>query len=146
MTDGTPGTSAVAAGLQAPAIRPGTARAWFLRAQDSPRDNVQAAAPIVFANGAPVGNLPVNSGFFRDFASGTYRFTVEAYGLPTPQATTIEVAAGTETYLQVQWAASWQQGYPGAGWSFAPNTFIITPMSPQVAQAYLPTLAYLGPR
>src|SRR5215469_10479929 len=93
----TPATSEVAAGPQAPAIRPGTARVWFLRAQDSPRGNVQAAAPIIFANGASVGNLPVNSGFSRDFAPGIYRFTVEAYGLPTAQATTIQVAAGTET-------------------------------------------------
>ncbi|MBV8524470.1 MAG: hypothetical protein JOY71_20485 [Acetobacteraceae bacterium] len=103
-------------------------------------------APVIFANEAPIGNLPINSKFFRDFAPRTYRFTVQAYGLPTPQATTLQLAPGTETYLQVQWAASWQQGYPEAGWGFAPNTFIITTMSPQVAQAYLPTLAYLGPR
>jgi hypothetical protein len=37
-------------------------------------------------------------------------------------------------------------GYPEAGWSFAPNTFAILTMSPQVAQAYLPTLTYLGQR
>jgi len=33
-----------------------------------------------------------------------------------------------------------------ADFSFAPNTFAIFTMSPQVAVAYLPTLAYLGPR
>lgn len=141
-------TTAVAAEAQAqaPAIRSGMARVWFLRAQDSPRGNVQAAAPTIFANGAPIGNLPVNSKFSRDFAPGTYQFTVQAYGLPTPQATTLQLAPGTEAFLQVQWAASWQQGYPEAGWGFAPNTFIITTMSPQVAQAYLPTLAYRGER
>ena len=146
LTQGVPVTTAVAAAAQAPANRAGTARVWFLRASDSPGGNVQAAAPTVFANGAPVGDLPVNSEFFRDFALGTYRFTVEAYGLRTPQAATIQLAPGTETYLQVQWAASWQQGYPEANFGFAPNTFIITTMSPQLAQAYLPTLAYLRPR
>jgi hypothetical protein len=137
---------AAAAAAQAPAIRPGTARVWFLRASDSPRGDVQGAAPIVFANQAPVGDLPVNSKFFRDFTPGTYRFTVQAYGLPTPQATTLQLAPGTQAFLQVQWGASWQQGYPEAGFGFAPNTFIITTMSPQLAQAYLPTLDYLGPR
>jgi hypothetical protein len=151
LTQGIPVTPAVAAAAQAaaaqePAIRPGTARVWFLRAQDSPGGNVRAAAPTVFANSAPVGDLPVNSEFFRDVAPGTYRFTVEADGLPTAQATTIQLAAGTAAYLQVQWAASWQQGYPEANFGFAPNTFIITTPPPQVAQAYLPTLAYLGPR
>ena len=127
---------AAAAAAQTPAIRPGMARVWFLRAQDSPRGNVQAAAPVIFANEAPIADLPINSKFFRDFAPGSYRFTVQAYGLPTPQATTLQLAPGTQTYLQVQWAASWQQGNPDAGWGFAPNTLIITTMSPQEAQAY----------
>jgi hypothetical protein len=37
---------------------------------------------------------------------------------------------------------SWEEGYPEAGYSFAPNTFGILTMSPQLAQAYLPTLTY----
>jgi hypothetical protein len=56
------------------------------------------------------------------------------------------LAAGTQTYLQAQWIASWQVGYPEADFSFAPNTFAILTMWPQVAQAYLPTLTYLGQR
>ena len=32
------------------------------------------------------------------------------------------------------------------GFSFAPNTFAVLTASPQVAQAYLPTLSYLGQR
>lgn len=131
---------------QAPPLRPGMARVWFLRASDSPRGYVQAAAPVIYANGVPVGNLPVNGKFYRDLAPGAYAFSVQSYGLPTSQATTVQLAAGAPTYLQVQWAASWQFGFPESGWGFAPNTFVITPMSPQVAQAYLPTLAYLGAR
>ena len=132
-------------------IRPpasGTARVWFWRGWDSPsgQSYVFAAAPQVYANAAPVGNLPVGSSFFRDFAPGTYTFMVEPYGLPTSQATTLQLAAGTQSYLQAQWVASWQFGYPEADFSFAPNTFAIFPASPQVAQAYLPTLTYLGER
>jgi hypothetical protein len=133
---------------QIPAIAPGTARVWFLRGWDAPSGQgfVYAATPIVFANGQPVGDLPVSTGFFHDFSPGTYRFTVEPYGLPTPQAATVQLAAGTQSYLQAQWIASWQEGYPEADFSFAPNTFAVLTMSPQVAQAYLPTLTYLGQR
>lgn len=145
-TQNTPAAGPDAVEGQAPTPARGLARVWFLRASDSPRGSVQAAAPTIFANGAPVASLPVNSKFYRDFAPGTYSFTVQSYGLPTDQAATVQLAAGTQTYLQVQWAASWQFGFPEAGWSFKPNTFVITPMSPQMAKAYLPTLAFLGSR
>jgi hypothetical protein len=131
-----------AAQAQTAALAPGTARVWFLRTEDSANGNVYAAAPIIYANGAPVGNIPVGTEFYRDFSPGTYRFTVQSYGLPTGQADTVSLAPGTQTYLQIQWAASWQYGYPQAGYSFAPNTFVIGTMSPQLAQAYLPTLTY----
>ena len=101
---------------------------------------------MIYANGAPIATIPQGTGFYRDFAPGTYKFTVQPYGLPTPQATTLQLAAGTETYLNVDWVASWTQGYAPASYSFAPNTFAILAMAPQVAQAYLPTLGYLGER
>ena len=133
---------------QIPAIAPGTARAWFFRGWDAPSGQgfVYAAAPTIYANGTPVGNIPTGSYFFRDFPPGTYSFTVEPIGLPTPQAATIQLAAGTQSYLQAQWVASWQFGYPEADFSFAPNTFGVLTASPQVAQAYIPTLTYLGQR
>jgi hypothetical protein len=148
LTDCTSETKVTASQVQIPAIAPGTARVWFLRGWDAPsgQNYVYAATPSVFANGATVGNLPVGTSFFRDFSPGTYTFTVEPYGLPTPQATTVQLAAGTQSYLQAQWVASWEFGYPEADYSFAPNTFAVFPMSPQVAQAYLPTLSYLGQR
>ncbi len=101
---------------------------------------------MIYANGAPFANIPQGTGFYRDFAPGAYRFTVEPFGLPTGQATTIQLAAGTESYLQVDWVASWTQGYAPASWNFSPNTFAILAMPPKVAQAYLPTLGYLGER
>ena len=148
LADCTPQAKVTASQAQIPDIAPGTARVWFLRGWDAPsgQNYVYAATPSVFANGAPVGNLPVGSSFFRDFSPGTYTFTVEPYGLPTPQATTVQLAAGTQNYLQAQWVASWEFGYPEADYSFAPNTFAVMAMSPQLAQAYLPTLSYLGQR
>lgn len=133
---------------QIPVLAHGAARVWFLRAWDSPSGQkyVYGAAPVVFANGAPVGDIRTGTEFFRDFPPGTYRFTVQPFGLPTSQETTMQLAAGTESYLHVQWAASWEFGYPEADFSFAPNTFVIVPMSPQVAQSYLPTLTNLGQR
>ncbi len=144
----TPQAKVTTSQAQIPSAAAGTARVWFLRGWDAPSGQtyVYAASPMVFANGAAVGDLPVGSSFFRDFSPGTYTFTVEPYGLPTPQATTLQLAAGTQSYLQAQWIASWQVGYPEADFSFAPNTFAILTMSPQVAQAYLPTLSYLGQR
>ncbi len=136
----------IPAGANLPAIEPGMARVWFVRASNLPRGDVQAAAPMIFANGAPVATIPVQTGFFHDFQPGTYRFTVEPYGLPTAQAEIVPLAAGTQTYLQVLWAASWETGYPEAGWGFGPNTFNILTMPPRLAQAYLPTLTYSGPR
>ena len=131
-----------------PVLAPNTARVWFLRGWDSPSGQgyVYTAEPAIFANGVPVGGIRTGTEFFRDIPPGTYRFTVQPIGLPTPQETTLQLAAGTETYLQVQWAASWQFGYPEVDFSFAPNTFVIMTMSPQVAQAYLPTLTNLGQR
>jgi len=138
-----PQTVAAAAETQVPALAPGTARVWFLRSPGSLNGNVWAAEPEIYANGAPVGDNPVGSKFYRDFRPGTYRFTVQSCGgLPTGAADTVYLAPGTQTYLEIQWSASWQEGYPEAGYNFAPNTFGILTMSPQLAQAYLPTLAY----
>lgn len=132
---------------QGPALQPGTARVWILRQSDPDNGNAQAAAPMVFANATAMGRSPAGTAFFRDLPLGTYTFTVEPYGgLPTGQTSTVQLASGTDSYLQVQWLASWQLGYPEAGWSFEPNTFGILTMSPQVAKAYLPVLTYLGQR
>lgn len=133
---------AAAAPAQTSAIPEGMARVWFLRTAGSLNGNVWAAAPEIYANGAPVGDIPAGTEFYRDFRPGTYRFTVQPYGLPTGAADTVYLAPGTQTYLEIQWLASWEEGYPEAGYSFAPNTFGILTMSPQLAQAYLPSLSY----
>jgi hypothetical protein len=129
------------------AVSPGMARVWFYRPQLTPQFGaVTAFSPVISANGAPIADIPPGTTFYRDFAPGTYRFTVQPLGLPTPQATTLALAPGTQDYLLVDWIPSWTQGYPQAGYSFSPNTFGILSSAPQVAQAYIPTLNYLGER
>jgi hypothetical protein len=137
-----PEADATAAEAQTATIAPGMARVWFLRPAGSLNGNVGAAAPMIYANGAPIGDIPAGSEFYRDFRPGTYSFTVQPYGLPTGQADTVQLTPGTQTYLEIQWLASWEEGNPEAGWGFAPNTFGILTMSPQLAQAYLPSLTY----
>lgn len=141
-----PNAAATVSQAQIPPAPAGMARVWFIRGSISPNPAVQAFAPMVYANGAPVADMPQGADFYRDFAPGTYRFTVQPYGLPTGQATTLQLTPRIVAYLQVDWVSSWTQGYPQASWNFNPNTFAILTMTPQVAQAYLPTLAYLGPR
>jgi hypothetical protein len=133
---------AVAAEPQVPALAPGMARVWFLRPAGSLNGNVWAASPEIYANGARIGEIPAGAEFYRDFRPGTYRFAVQPYGLPTGAADSVQLAPGMETYLEIQWVGSWEEGHPEAGWGFSPNTFGILTMSPQLAQAYLPTLTY----
>ena len=148
LADCAPQAKVTTSQAQIPAIAPGAARVWFFRGWDSPsgQNFVFAAAPTIYANSAPVGDIPTGSSFFRDFPPGTYSFTVEPIGLPTAQAATVQLAAGTQSYLQGQWVASWEFGYPERDFEFAPNTFAVLTTAPQVAQAYLPTLTYLGQR
>jgi hypothetical protein len=120
----------------------GTARVWFLRPTASSVPSLVGAAPIVFVDGKPIGRAAGGTAFYRDFPPGTYSFSVEPYGLPTGQTDTVQLEPGTETYLQVQWISSWEIGVAEQGWSFAPNTFAVLTMSPQVAQPYLRTLAF----
>jgi hypothetical protein len=133
---------ATAAEPQVPALAPGMARVWFLRPAGSLNGNVWASSPEIYANGAAIGDIPPGAEFYRDFRPGTYRFTVQPYGLPTGAADAVQLAPGMETYLEIQWVGSWGEGYPEACWGFAPNTFGILTMSPQLAEAYIPTLTY----
>ena len=106
---------------QIPAIAPGMARVWFLRPAGSSNGNVWATAPMIYANGASIGDIPAGTEFYRDFRPRMYSFTVQPYGLPTGQADTVQLAPGTQTNLEIQWLASWEEGYPEAGWGSRPT-------------------------
>jgi hypothetical protein len=122
----------------------GMARVWFLR-PGSQTSAIYGAAPVIYANGAAVGAMPGNAAFYRDFTPGYYSFTVQSYGLPNNAADTVQLAPGTQTYLEVQYVPGWEEGYAG-GQGEDSHSFFVLNMSPQLAQAYIPTLTDLGQR
>ncbi|MGA7864609.1 MAG: hypothetical protein WA709_28320 [Stellaceae bacterium] len=126
---------------QLPPVEPGMARVWFFRQQDPPGGNVYAADPMVYANGAPVGQIAQGTAFFHNFPPGKYRFTVQPFGTPTREHDTVPLASGMQAYIQVQWEPNWEANHTGGGSSF---TVLTSP--PEVAQQYLPTLTNLGQR
>jgi hypothetical protein len=136
----TPST-VTASQAQVPPMEPGAARVWFWRQSDPPGGNVDAAEPMVFANGAPIAQSKEGTAFFHSFRPGTYRFTVQAYGTPTGERDKVQLIPGAETYLQIEPVQNWESGSSVGGWSF-----ILQPTSAEVAKQYLPTLTYLGQR
>ena len=124
----------------APALQPGMARVWVLRQPSAPGGNVAAADPMVYANGAAVARSAQGSVYFHDFQPGTYRFTVQAFGTPANLVDTLQLAPGTEAYVQVEPVANWEVGSSGGG------SFIVATMSPQEAQQYMPMMKDLGQR
>ena len=118
---------------------PGTARVWFLRTKD-PQE--QFGDPIIYANGNQVGRSIPGIAFYRDFPPGTYAFAVQSYGLTAGQPIqkdTVQLAPGTQTYLEILWGASWLEGAPGGA------TFYVRTLPPELDQAYLRMLTDKGP-
>ena len=126
---------------QVPPVGPGVARVWFFRQADPPGGSVYASDPIIYANGAPIAGIPQGTAFFHDFQPGKYRFTVQPFGTPTNQHDTLQLAPGSQGYVQIQWEANWEAGHTGGGASFT-----VTTSSQEVGQQYLPTLTNLGQR
>ncbi len=124
-----------------PALQPSMTWVWVLRQPDAPGGNVAAADPMVFANGAPLAQSAQGTVFFHDLQPGTYRFTVQPYGTPANLVDTLQLAPGTDAYVQVQAVPNWEMGSAAGGASFAVLT-----MSPQEAQAYVQTMTNLGRR
>ena len=135
-----PQASVATSQAQPPTVEPGMARVWFFRQADPPGGNIYAADPIVYADGAPVGDVKQGTAFFHYFPPGKYRFTVQSYGTPTPEHDTLQLVPGTDAYVQVQWEANWETGHTGG------SSFTVQASSPEVARQYLPTLTDLGQR
>jgi hypothetical protein len=117
------------------------ARVWVLRQPSAPGGNVAAADPMVYANGAPLARSSQGTVFFHDFQPGAYRLTVQPYGTPANLVDTLQLAPGTQAYVQVQAVPNWEMGSTAGGASFAVLT-----MSPAEAQPYLQMVTNLGQR
>jgi hypothetical protein len=115
---------------------PGTARVWFMHVND-PQE--QAGDPIIYANGTPVGRSVPGIAFYHDFPPGTYAFTVQSYGLPTGTKDVLQLAPGSQTYLEILWGASWLVGTAGGA------TYYVRTLPPELDQAYLRMLTDKGP-
>jgi hypothetical protein len=122
---------------QAPPVAPGRARVWFLR-QLFPGSAM--FAPMVSANGAPVGISPQGTVFYRDFPPGNYVFTVENC-IPEPRTSfALPLAPGNQFALEVQ-------SDPNGAWDCEDSQIsYLRPVPPELlSQAFAP-LAYLGQR
>jgi hypothetical protein len=134
-------TPAMAAAPVAAIAEP--AQVWFLR-PSSAASEIFGAAPMIYANGAPIGTIPANSDFHRDYAPGTYSFTVQPYGIATGETTRLQLASGSRTYLEVQWVPNWEEGLPTVGPAPDSHSFYLINMPPQMARANLTGLTSLG--
>jgi hypothetical protein len=123
-----------------PALQPNMARVWVLRSP-SLGSVTTGADPMVYANGAAVAQSAQGTVFFHDVQPGTYRFTVQSYGIPTNQVDTLQLAPGTEAYVQVVAEPAYYAGSSGTGLTFA-----VTTMAPQEAQASMQSLTNIGQR
>jgi hypothetical protein len=121
---------------QIPPIAPGMARVWLLRDND-PQEAF--GTPIIYANGRPIGRSEPGAAGFVDLAPGNYRFTVQSFGTPTGYKDKVQLAPGSQTYLEIQWGPSWQEGQPGG------DTFYVRTLSSQLGQAYFASMRYVGP-
>jgi hypothetical protein len=118
---------------------PGTARVWFMHTND-PQE--QAGDPIIYANGNQVGRSIPGIAFYRDFPPGTYAFSVQSYGINAGRPIiqdTVQLAPGTQTYLEILWGGSWLVGTAGGG-----SCYVRT-LPPELDQAYLHMLTDKGP-
>jgi hypothetical protein len=118
---------------------PGTARVWFMHTND-PQE--QAGDPVIYANGNTVGRSIPGIAFYHDFPPGTYAFTVQSYGLTASQALqkdVVQLAPGSQTYLEILWGGSWLTGTAGGA------TYYVRTLPPELASAYLKMLTDKGP-
>jgi hypothetical protein len=123
-----------------PALQPNMARVWVLRSP-SLGSVTTGADPMIYANGAAVAQSAQGTVFFHDVEPGTYRLTVQSYGIPTNQVDTLRLAPGTEAYVQVVAEPNYYAGSSAGGVNFA-----IMTMAPQEAQASMESLTNIGQR
>ena len=108
---------------------------WFVRTQ-APQQ--QFGDPIIFANVQQLGRALPGVAFYGDFPTGAYTFTVQSYCLPTSAKDMIQLAAGTQTYLEILWGGSWLVGTAGGA------TFFVRTLPADLGTAYVGMLADKG--
>jgi hypothetical protein len=117
---------------QAPPLAAGMARVWFLH------DLVPGStffAPMISANGVKVAISPEGSAFYRDYAPGTYLFSVENC-VPQPQTSQqLTLAPHQEIALHVQ---------SDATGSFDCIVYYLNQVMPQMVPVVFAPLRYLG--
>jgi hypothetical protein len=118
---------------------PGLARVWFLR-QFEPSESLWT--PMIFVNGAPITPSTPGTIFYRDFAPGTYTFTVDTCGADANQFPTVQLVPGAQYEYEVQSLESFRPPDCPHG----TGVFYVRPVLPQFLPLYLPQLAYLGLR
>jgi hypothetical protein len=118
---------------QAPPVAPGQARVWFLR-QMNPGSAMNA--PMISANGAPLAISSEGTAFYRDFAPGSYVFSVANCSPDSQTSMTLPLTPGDQIALQVQ------------ANDFGPldcgPTFYLSAPAPDMLSSVFAPLSYLG--
>jgi hypothetical protein len=116
----------------------GLARVWFLR-QFEPGGSLWT--PMMYVNGTPMTASQPGTIFYRDFAPGTYTFTVDSCGSDVNQFPVVQLTAGAQYEFEVQTLDSFRPRDCPRG----TGVFYVRPVQPRFLQMYLPQLTYLGP-
>ena len=109
------------------------ARVWFLQ-ELVPGSSFYA--PMIYANGAQLAISPEGSAFYRDYAPGTYLFSVENC-VPEPQTSQqLTIGPNQQFALQVQ--------TDDTAVSFDCNVYYLSQVMPQNVPMVFARLNYLG--
>lgn len=92
------GSALAASPDQAPPVAPGQARVWFLR-QLLPGE--QFHPPMLYVDGRPITTIGEGTTFYRDFAPGQYKFSVENCLPQSGSSQTMTLQPHTQYALQV---------------------------------------------
>ena len=120
---------------QAPPIPAGLARLWFVRALNP---GSAMNAPMLYANGAPLGISSQGTAFFRNLAPGTYVIAVANCQPGAQRSLTVPIDAGNDFALQVQ-----QDDFGPL--DCGPTFYLSIPSAETVSRVFAP-LEYLGQR
>ncbi|HZB93549.1 MAG TPA: DUF2846 domain-containing protein [Stellaceae bacterium] len=116
-----------------PPVPAGEARLYFYRDADV-YDGTEVTT--VSLNGAPTGASGLGTVFYRDVAPGTYRISVSSDKLYPDQDKTVQVGAGSTTFVKVESQPYWGQ----SGWEWQGNTFLVAIVDPAIASEQISTL------